>query len=90
MIIEATVSSKMKANTVNLSIFIFISNLYLCSPQKLTFGRDVTIEPIGKGLFLFNYAGVLDYYDKYNHKKSYIRSVLLHDSRNKTLGRALR
>ena len=41
-------------------------------------------------LFLFNYAGVLDYYDKYDHKKSYIRSVLLHDSRNKTLGRALR
>ena len=84
----------MKANTVNLSIFIFISNLYLCSPQKLTFGRDVTIEPIGKGLFLFNYAGVLDYYDKYdytfNHKTSDLRSVSLYDSQNKVLGRVLR
>ena len=84
----------MKAITVNLSIFIFISDLYLCSPQKLTFDRDVTIEPIGNGLFLVNYAGVLDYYDKYdytlNHKTSELTSVLLHDSQSKTLGRVLR
>ena len=84
----------MKAITVNLSIFIFISDLYLCSPQKLTFDRDVTIEPIGNGLFLVNHAGVLDYYDKYeysfNHKTSELTSVLLHDSQSKTLGRVLR
>ena len=84
----------MRGNEYYLTILTFIQSFHFCTSQKLTFDKNVTIEPIRNGLFLVNYAGVLDYYDKYdytfNHKTSDLRSVSLYDSQNKVLGRVLR
>ena len=84
----------MQGNKYYLTIFTIIQKLNFYTSQTLTFDRDVAIEPIGNGLFLVDYGGVLDYYDKndysFNHKNTVLRSVSLHDSQNKTLGRILR
>ena len=83
----------MKGNKYLLTILTFIQNLHFSTSQKLTFDRDVAIEPIGNGFFSMYYGGVLDYFEKrwgYNYEKNDIKIVSLYDSRNNTLGRVLR
>ena len=59
------------------TILFFIHNLCFCTSQKLTFD-DVTIEQIdNEDLFLVNYGGVLDHFDRNNKgKKQDIKKVL--------------
>ena len=83
----------MKGNKYLLTILTFIQSLHFCTSQKLTFDRNVAIEPIGNGSFIVHYGDVLDEFDYRfgkNYRKTDIKSVSLYASEKKILGRVMR